>query len=252
MAAETEIKGGAVKRVLVVIAIIIVAAIAAAAWYVNDYYRAHATALATMADADGDADGVVVREIDGNKAAFVPDDPKAGLIFYPGAKVQPEAYAPLLERCAEQGILCVLVRPLFNLAILDENAAEGVQAQFPEIDTWIVAGHSMGGVAASDYASHHAGDFSAIAFLASYPTAELAEFDGDVVSVAGSNDEVLNRDNYESARAKLPDDASELEIAGGNHAYYGNYGEQAGDGAATITRDEQQAQTANAIARLAA
>ena len=221
-------------------------------WYVNDYYRADAAALAVMADENGDADGVVVREMSGNKAAFVPDEPKAGLIFYPGAKVQPEAYAPLLEQCAERGVLCVLVRPLFNLAILDENAAEGVQAQFPEIDSWIVAGHSMGGVAASDYASRHSGDFDGLAFLASYPTADLAEFDGNAVSVAGTNDEVLDRGNYESARSKLPADASELEIAGGNHANFGNYGEQAGDGTASISREEQQSRTADAIAELAA
>jgi len=183
--------------------------------------------------------------------AFVPQNPQAGLVFYPGAKVQPEAYAPMLRACAERGLLCVLVRPPLNFALMDVSATHQALAAFPEVDTWILVGHSLGGVAAAEYASGHLDEVDAMVFLASYPASDLSGLAGPSLSIVGSADEVLNRDAYEDGRAKLPKDARELVIAGGNHAYYGNYGEQAGDGVASISREEQQAQTAEAIVALA-
>lgn len=236
---------------LLAIAVILAALVCACAWYVNDYYHADATALEVMADEDGNADGVVVRGLSDKAVAFVPDEPRAGLVFYPGAKVQPESYAPLLESCAERGVLCVLVKPLFNLAILDIGAADGALGQFPDIGMWIAAGHSMGGVAASSYALQHVEEFDAVAFLASYPSDDLAAFEGRTLSLAGSNDHVLNWENFESAQTKLPEEAIVEIIEGGNHAHFGNYGEQAGDGEAAIAREEQQERTADAIAALA-
>lgn len=217
------------------------------ALYVADYYEADEAAIAASAEGVSD-DGVEVRWLAGESVAFVPAVPKAGMVFYPGAKVQPEAYAPLMHRLAEQDILCVLVKPHFNLAILDVSAADGVIDQFPDIDRWLLAGHSMGGVAAAEYLAAHTGEFEGVVFLASYPAADLSLFDGYALSVYGSDDGVLNRASLDVARQKLPADAREHVIEGGNHAYFGNYGEQSGDGAATISRDDQQAQTVREIA----
>ena len=239
------------KRVLLSLLILLAVIAAGFAWYVNDYYHADATALAAASDENGTADGVTVRELAGGDLAFVPNHPVAGLIFYPGGKVQPEAYAPLMERCAQQGVLCVLVKPLFNLAILDMNAADGIAAQFPGIETWAIAGHSLGGVAAAEYVAKHAGDFHVVAFLASYPSTDLSTFTGSALSVVGSNDHVLDRAKYENARVNLPTQSRELVIEGGNHARFGNYGEQAGDGTATISPEQQQEQTAAALVELA-
>ncbi|MBQ9043855.1 MAG: alpha/beta hydrolase [Eggerthellaceae bacterium] len=240
----------AAKRTIAVVIALIVVLVCAGAWYVSDYYRADATALAAVADEDGASDGVVVQQLSDKAIAFVPDQPSAGFIFYPGAKVQPEAYAPLMTQLAERDILCILVKPLFNLAILDVNIADGLTAQFPDVETWAIGGHSMGGVAASDYAANHEGAFESVVFLASYPTADLTGFDGTTLSLAGTNDLVLNRTNYEKAGDLLPSASTSIDIDGGNHAYFGNYGEQAGDGQATITREEQQSQAADAIAAL--
>ncbi len=241
------------KRVLVAIAIVLAALVAAGAWYVSDYYHADAVALDVMADADGDADGVVVRTLSDKAVAFVPTDPRAGLVFYPGAKVQPDAYAPLLMQCARRGVLCVLVRPALNLALLDVDAVASIdpRALFPEVKRWMIGGHSMGGVAACHYASRHAGDFAEVALLASYSDVDLASLGGGALCVVGSQDGVLNRKSYEESRKNLPSDARELVIDGGNHANFGNYGDQAGDGAATISREEQQGRCADAIAALA-
>ena len=236
-----------IKRVLVAIAVVLAVAI----WYLNDYFHADDVALAVVADEAGDADGVVVRELSDGSIAFIPDEPSTGLVFYPGAKVQPEAYAPLLEQCAEKGVLCIVIKPLFNLSLLSADAAEGAQQHFPEITSWIVAGHSMGGVAAAGYASRHADAVDAIAFLAAYPDADLSGFEGPCVSVVGSDDGVLNWDNYKKAAGKLPPSSKEEIIEGGNHAYFGNYGEQPGDGSAAISREEQQSQTAEELVGLA-
>ena len=240
------------KRILIALAVVVVVLVAAAVWYVNDYSHADNAALAAVADEDGVADGVEVRTLPSGDIAFVPGNPVAGLVFYPGGKVQPEAYAPLMQQCAQRGILCVLLKPTFNLAIIDMDAASGITAPFPDVTKWVIAGHSMGGVAAADYASRHAGEFDAIAFLAAYPAVDLSKFDGKVLSIVGSNDGVLNRDKYEQAHELLPNSARELVIEGGNHAYYGNYGEQANDGQAGITRENQQAQATDALVDLAA
>ena len=241
-----------VKRIRIALAVVVAVPAAATVWYVNDYYHADNVALAVVADEDGTADGVEVRTLPSGDIAFVPDHPTAGLVFYPGGKVQPEAYAPLMQKCAQRGILCVLLKPTFNLAIIDMDAANGVTAQFPDVSTWVLAGHSMGGVAAADYASHHPDEFDAIAFLAAYPAVDLSKFDGKVLSIIGSNDGVLNRDKYEQAHDLLPDSVQKLVIEGGNHAYYGNYGEQVNDGQADITRENQQAQATDALVDLAA
>lgn len=228
--------------------VIVVSLAALVAWYVNDYYHADTAAISAMtANAD---DGIEVHDLDCG-IAFEPATPLAGLVFYPGAKVQPEAYAPLMRRCAREGVLCVIVRPPFNLALLDTGAAAEAMAHFPAIETWIIAGHSMGGVAAADFVSQHSDESRGIALLASYPTADLSKFPGKAITVIGTNDAVINRERRDAAVDKLPAQTSEIEIVGGNHALYGDYGNQVGDGDATITADEQQAQTANAIAELA-
>ena len=235
------------RRIALAVAIILAVLVAAAAWWISDTWKADGTAWAAMADGNG----VDVREIEGGDVAFVPDDPEAGLIFYPGAKVEPEAYAPLMRECAERGVLCVVVRPTFNLAILDANAADGVREQFPEVDEWMLSGHSMGGVAASGYASRHESEFDDIVLMASYSSDDLTGFKGNVVSILGSNDRVLNQEAYEAARNRLPEQARQQVIEGGNHANFGSYGAQSGDGEATISAKEQWDATADAIQALA-
>lgn len=217
-------------------------------WYVSDYYHATSEAMASITSTnDGSADNVEVRKLSGGELAFVPQRPSAGFIFYPGAKVQPEAYAPLMEQCARRGVLCVVVMPPFNLAILSPNAADGIREQFPEVARWAIGGHSLGGVVASDYLSSHEDSFDALLLLAAYPSKDLSAFKGNVLQVVGDNDKVVNRQRYEEARKLLPNSSAEVVIAGGNHAQFGNYGAQAGDGEATISADAQQEQTALAI-----
>lgn len=239
------------KSALIIFGVIIALLCGVVAWWDASAYPADATALAAIADEDGPADGVSVRTLADGSIAFVADDPIAGMVFYPGAKVDPEAYAPLLTQCAREGITCVLVKPPLNVALLAVDAADGVREQFPQIDVWLLGGHSLGGVSACEYLARHEDSFDGVVLLASYPNTDLTGFGGFSLQIMGTEDGVLNRDAYASASASLPANGSETIIDGGNHAYFGNYGEQDGDGVATISREQQQEQTVAAIVELA-
>ena len=212
--------------------------------YVLDYYHADETALEAMAYLTDS----VQAEQDGDVIWFVPEDPTAGLIFYPGGKVEYTAYAPLLRACAENGILCALVRMPGNLAVLDANAADGLQQEHPEVTTWYIAGHSLGGAMAANYVTAHYEDFDGLILLAAYSTKDLSQTTLRVLSVYGSEDGVMNRESYEKNRTNLPADTTEVLLDGGCHAQFGSYGLHDGDGVPTISGEEQVRQTAEAIA----
>ena len=211
--------------------------------YVSDYYHANEIALEAMAYRTGGAQ----TEQDGDVIWFVPEDPTAGLIFYPGGKVEYTAYAPLLRACAENGILCALVQMPGNLAVLDANAADGLQEEHPEVTTWYIAGHSLGGAMAAGYTAAHEKDFDGLILLAAYSTKDISQTSLRVLSVYGSEDGVMNRESYEKNHANLPANTTEVVLDGGCHAQFGSYGAQDGDGVPTISGEEQIRQTAEAI-----
>ena len=234
-----------IRRALVILAVILLAAAIAVWIYLSDYYHAGRAAAAAMAPTQD----VTVRATDA-RADFIPARAEAGLIFYPGGKVEFTAYAPLMRACAERGILCVLLRMPGNLAVLDYNAADGVAADYPEITRWYVGGHSLGGTIAATYAANHADALAGLVLLASYSTDDLTDTGLQVLSICGSADGVLNRERYDRCRANLPADAVELVIEGGCHSFFGSYGMQSGDGEPTISNDEQIRRTADAIAEM--
>lgn len=214
--------------------------------YISDCYSASAEAFALL---ESEQQTVQVSQVE-NRIVFQPEAPQAGLIFYPGGKVEAEAYAPLLEACAERGILCVLLRMPGNLAVLDRNAADGVAADYPEVTDWYIGGHSLGGAMAAGYAAKHTEALAGLVLLGAYSTADLTDSGLRVLSIYGSEDGVLNREKYDSNHANLPADAAELVIQGGCHAGFGSYGPQDGDGTPTISGEEQIARTADAIAAM--
>ena len=231
------------EKILAAAAAVLLAAVLACALYIGTYYHAEESALETIAHP---AQGITVSKEDG-RIIFTPENPRAGLIFYPGGRVQYEAYAPLMEACAEEGILCVLLHTPGNLAVLDVNAAEGIPEEYPDIESWYIGGHSLGGSMAASYLSSHPDDFEGLIFLAAYSTEDLKDSGLSVLSVYGSEDGVMNRDSYEAYKENLPADFTELIIPGGCHAYFGCYGAQKGDGTPEITNEEQIQLTAEAV-----
>lgn len=115
----------------------------------------------------------------------VPGDPRVGIVFYPGGKVQAEAYAPLMRDLADRGFLCAIVPMPFNLAVLDANGADGVQGRFPAVRRWILMGHSLGGVMAAGYLDGHARSWDGLVLLGAYSTADLSDDGVTVLSVTG-------------------------------------------------------------------
>ena len=228
-----------ITAVVVVLAVIVIACTV----YVKDYYRADTDAVAAFTPIDN----IEVQNPKDGMIVCVPENPRAGLIFYPGGKVEYTAYIPLMKALAAEGIQCALVEMPFNLAVLDVNAADGIQTLYPEIEDWYIGGHSLGGSMAASYLADHANGFDGLLLLGSYSTADLSDTDLDVLSIYGSEDRVLNHEKYSEYMCNLPDDFEEYVIDGGCHAYFGMYGPQAGDGAPTISNEEQIAITVSAV-----
>lgn len=211
--------------------------------YLSDGYRADGAALAAMTQTSE----TVKKYQDGSILFFVPSEPVAGMIFYPGGKVQCEAYAPLMQACAEKGVLCALVRMPCNLAVLNPNAADGIREKYSEVPSWYMAGHSLGGAMAASYVSKHAEEYDGLILLGAYSTADLGETGLRAVSVYGSEDGVMNRDKYAKYKANFPEGFEEHVLDGGCHAYFGSYGPQDGDGVPSLSNEEQIARTAEII-----
>ena len=209
--------------------------VGACASYLGDYYRADMDVIEAFASTSD----VEYRMLNDDTIVFEPDGATKGFMFYPGGKVEYTAYIPLMQACAEQGILCVLLKMPFNLAVFDVNAADDIQEHYPKIEDWYIGGHSLGGSMAASYLADNIEDYEGLILLGSYSTADLSDTGLDVLLVFGSEDEVMNHEKYDENKSNLPDNFTEIVIDGGCHAYFGIYGAQDGDGMPTITNEEQ-------------
>jgi len=196
-------------------------------WYISDYYPADNSALKILEKTD-------VYEFENYIELRAESD--IGLIFYPGGKVESLAYLVLLDSIRNEGINVYLVKMPFNLAVFNVNAADEITEKHPNIKHWYIGGHSLGGAMASQYLNKKSDRFVGLIQLSAYP---LNDRESNVLILYGTNDTVLDLDKL------TPFNSTEIE--GGNHAYFGNYGEQAGDGVATISRSDQQSFTVKAI-----
>ncbi len=235
-------KSRVVKGLLIAVAAVLVL-FAACMVYLLDYYHADMEAISAFT-----ADSIVSMHYDedGN-ILWEPEQASAGLVFYQGAKVEHRAYIPLMDELASRGILCVLVKMPFQMAAFDMDAAEEIPEEFPQIKEWYLGGHSFGGSMAASCLADDEKSFDGLVLLGSYSVTDLSRTSLDVLSVYGSNDMVLNREKYEENKGKLPADFQEVIIEGGNHACFGMYGIQKGDGTAAITNEQQIVKTADAI-----
>ncbi|WP_396668688.1 alpha/beta hydrolase [Microbacterium sp. R86528] len=160
-----------------------------------------------------------------------------GLVYIPGAKVEAAAYAFKMSGVVEEeGITVVITKPWLNLAFFDLRPLSAFTELAPEVDAWAVGGHSLGGVRACMLAS----DADALALFGSYCAADLAQSELSVLSLSGSEDGLSTPEKVDDARSLLPQDATMYEIAGANHASFGDYGPQAGDGIASISDDDMR------------
>lgn len=175
---------------------------------------------------------------------------RAGLVFQPGAKVDPRAYVPLLSSVSEQGFLVIVVKQPLNIGFLATGAPAGVIDDHPEVTSWAVGGHSLGGVAAGSFAGRLPTPVVGLLFWASYPLGSLADRDLVVASVSGTRDGLTTPADVEASRADLPPSSTFVAVEGAVHAFFGDYGEQSGDGTPTVSRAEAQDQIVTASVAL--
>ena len=170
--------------------------------------------------------------------------PTTGLILYPGGRVDARAYAPTARQVAAQGYLVVIVPMPLNLAVFGASRAERVVDAHPQIEHWAIGGYSLGGAMAARFISTHPDMIDGLVLWASYPASgsSLADRDVSVVSIYGTEDGLATLDEIEASRSLLPEETRWAQISGANHAGFGWYGAQVGDGEATIDRADQQAQ----------
>lgn len=174
--------------------------------------------------------------------------PQTGLIFYPGGRVDYRAYAPQARAIAQQGYLVIIVPMPLNLAVFGINRADEIFTANPEIKHWAIAGHSLGGSMAANYAANHSEKVDGMALWASYPASsdDLSGSKLRVVSIYGTLDGLVDPQTLTDSFNRLPKDTLRVKIEGGDHAQFGWYGPQSGDHPATISRYEQQNQTVQA------
>ncbi len=227
-----------------VLTIIIIGALGLVVWSNTGTYPARTVAISALESTDG------VKVTQEKFIVFTPvEETETGLIFYPGGLVEPTAYAPVLHKIAEQGILVVITPMPLNLAILNTNAANAVIDEFPQISTWILAGHSLGGASAAIFAENYPTKIDALALWDSYPpdSADLSDNTLPVISIFGTTNGIANTDNFNDKKHLLPANTEFVAIEGANHAQFGDYGPQKGDVAASISLTEQHQQVAEVM-----
>ena len=218
----------------IITGIIVIGIVSLFIW-ANDSYKPQALAKEALI-----SDNTVEVKID-KFISFTPKKIEAtkGFIFYPGAKVDPESYAPLCRKIAEQGYEVVIVNMPMNLAILSYNRGEKVINEYSNIKNWVVGGHSLGGTMAAKFASENTA-VDGVVLLSSYPIGdELKNMGKEVLSIWGSKDGIVNFENLIKSKEKLPEDTTYVEIEGANHSQFGDYGDQKGDDSPIINREEQ-------------
>ena len=189
-----------------------------------------------------------------NWIAFEPviSSKNVGFIIYPGGRVDFRSYTPIAHRIASEGYLVVIARMPLNLAVFGANIASDVIKSYSQISSWVIGGHSLGGTIAAQFAHENPSEVKGLVLWAAYPASgtDLSKINLIATTIHGTNDGLVSSSQIEDSLALLPASTSRIEITGGNHAQFGWYGNQGGDNAATISREEQQNQIFNATLQL--
>jgi pimeloyl-ACP methyl ester carboxylesterase len=235
-------------RIFTTILVIIVLAVLGFAAWANTPARPTAEAFASLKSTDQ----VKVSQDTHGRLLFEPISTRngVGLIFYPGARVDPRAYAPLALGIAAKGTVIIIAPMLLHLAVFSPERAQDIIDSYQGVRSWTVGGHSLGGAMAAHFARLHAKEVKGLVLWAAYPSAgdDLSASSLLVLSVSASRDGLATPAKITAARPLLPPATLYRPIEGGNHAQFGSYGIQMGDHAATITPSQQWSLVVDATA----
>ncbi|GAA3218012.1 hypothetical protein GCM10017691_00460 [Pseudonocardia petroleophila] len=163
-----------------------------------------------------------------------------GVVFYPGARVDPRAYLALLRPLADDGHPVVVVKPPLDIALL---VGAPPFDDHPEVSRWVVGGHSLGGTAAAMVDDPRV---AGLLLWASYPADDQSSRDLPTLSVSGDRDGLATPADIADTAPRLPAGARLVTVPGGVHAFFGDYGEQPGDGVPATDRATAQRQIVEA------
>lgn len=237
------------KRIALIVsfAVVLLLAVVVVSYFTTGIHKAEDGVQAYFNKTD---EGVTVKYID--EGVFIDSEATdKAVIYYPGCKVEYTAYIPFCYELAKKGYDVFILEVKLNFALLDKKAGQKILDKY-EYDKWILMGHSMGGIAISAFAEEAGDKVQGLVLLGAHGTSNLTDTDIKTLVLYGSEDGVVQRKKVEAGKKLLAKEGNyfELEIQGGNHAYWGFYGTQAMDGTATISRDAQMAIGIDEITRL--
>ena len=228
------------RRIFTAILLVVVLAVLGFVAWANTPARPTAEAFAALKSTSE----VKVSQDAGGRLLFEPIGTSngVGLVLYPGARVDPRAYAPLAAGIAARGTVVVIEPMLLNLAVLSPERAQDIIDSYQGIKAWTIGGHSLGGAMAAHFARLHLQEIKGLVLWAAYPSAadDLSTAALPVLCVSGSRDGLATPAKIAAARPLLPPATVYRPIDGANHSQFGSYGMQMGDHAATITAADQR------------
>jgi hypothetical protein len=198
-------------------------------------FQATAPALAAMTS---DAEVQVSQTWDSIELAPAGRPVDVGLVFTPGGRIDARAYTRILRPVAAAGYLVVILKVPYGIAFTDPYQSARPIARHPDVESWVIGGHSLGGVTAALYAGRNPS--VALLLWASYPPNDLSTDTAPVTSIAGTEDGLTTPADIAASRTKLPAQTCFVAVPGAVHAFFGDYGVQRGDGDPTSTRTEAQ------------
>jgi len=221
-----RVRSNAKRASVWVVVATVLAIIAALLWAGTPFHGSDRSVASVLDD-----DAIDVEQIDGGYVLSPADAySDRALVFYPGARVAPDAYlASLAPLVRETDTTVVVVDMPLNLAILDQGAADRVLDRRPDVDEWYVGGHSLGGAMACRYARANPDRLDSLVLLGSYCDRSIADTDLRTLVVTGAGDTVIDTDAFERNRDNLPGSATVRELPGVNHTQFGSYTGQPGD-----------------------
>ncbi|AOW11339.1 hypothetical protein EM308_09940 [Flavobacterium gilvum] len=188
-----------------------------------------------------------------NTNDFISFIPKKGyqkvFIFFPGAMVGFDAYAPLCRKIAENGYKSIIIKMPWRLPSYGYNKPKEMNFFQDSSKEYILAGHSKGGMMAAQFVYENPILIDKLILLG---TTHPRDFDLSkslipIMKISGSNDGVADTKSINQNKPKLPANTKYVLIQGGNHSQFGYYGSQLGDNEASISREEQQKIILNSI-----
>jgi len=233
------------RRVAGLLVAVLAVAWVAALWWLRPF-GAQEPALAALA-----SDDVVTVTQTPTTLVLAPAGAPEGttgtaLLLQPGARVDARAYAAVVRPLAAAGHLVVVPKQPLGIGFLALGALDAAREAHPDVERWVVGGHSLGGTAAAVEAVDAGDDGAPVVGLllwASYPADDVSStLDARVLSVSASEDDLATPADITASVADLPPGADLVVVEGAVHAFFGDYGPQPGDGTPTVDRATARAE----------